>query len=93
MGLILDSSVLVAAERQGKNARQTLTAVAHEIGETDVGISVVTLIADRAGARRGSCRYARTKIEAAAVYPGTADSDAHPSHNGASGSSHGADRR
>jgi hypothetical protein len=28
MGLILDSSVLVAAERQGKNARQVLAAVA-----------------------------------------------------------------
>ncbi len=44
MGLILDSSVLIAAERQGKNARQMLTAIAGKIGETDVGISVVTLV-------------------------------------------------
>ena len=44
MGLILDSSVLIAAERQGKNARQMLTVIAGKIGETDVGISVVTLI-------------------------------------------------
>jgi predicted nucleic acid-binding protein len=44
MGLILDSTVLVAAERQGKNARQVLVSLANEIGETDIGISVVTLI-------------------------------------------------
>jgi hypothetical protein len=37
MGLILDSSVLIAAERQGKNARQMLTVIAGKIGETDVG--------------------------------------------------------
>jgi predicted nucleic acid-binding protein len=42
MGLILDSSVLIAAERQGKNARQVLTAIRENIGETEVGISVVT---------------------------------------------------
>jgi tRNA(fMet)-specific endonuclease VapC len=52
MGLILDSSVLVAAERQGKNARQTLAAIAREIGETEVAISVVTLIELAHGAAR-----------------------------------------
>jgi predicted nucleic acid-binding protein len=44
MGLILDSSVLVAAERQGKNARQMLAAVAERVGETEIALSVVTLI-------------------------------------------------
>jgi tRNA(fMet)-specific endonuclease VapC len=44
MGLILDSSVLVAAERQGQNARQILVSVASRIAETEVGIRVVTLI-------------------------------------------------
>jgi len=44
MGLILDSSLLVAAERQGKNARQMLADIAREVGETEVAISVVTLI-------------------------------------------------
>lgn len=44
MGLILDSSVLIAAERQNKNARQILTSVAERIGETEIGISAVTLI-------------------------------------------------
>ena len=52
MGLILDSSVLIAAERQGKNARQVLTAIASEVGETEVGISVVTLIEPAHGAAR-----------------------------------------
>jgi predicted nucleic acid-binding protein len=44
MGLILDSSTLVAVERKGKNARQVLADISDKIGETDVAISVVTLI-------------------------------------------------
>ena|SRR5712692_5859305 len=52
MGLILDSSVLISAERQGKNARQMLTSIAGKIGETEVGISVVTLIELAHGAAR-----------------------------------------
>ncbi|HMD31378.1 MAG TPA: PIN domain-containing protein [Candidatus Acidoferrales bacterium] len=52
MGLILDSSVLVAAERQGHNARQMLASIAGKIAETEVGISVVTLIELAHGAAR-----------------------------------------
>ena len=37
MGLILDSSVLISAGRQGKNAREMLTSIADKIGETEVG--------------------------------------------------------
>lgn len=44
MGLILDSSVLIAAERQGQNARQMLAAIARTAGETEIALSVVTLI-------------------------------------------------
>lgn len=44
MGLILDSSVLVAAERQRHNARQRLAPLARKIADTEVGISVITLI-------------------------------------------------
>jgi predicted nucleic acid-binding protein len=40
MGLILDSSVLVAAERQGKNARQLLSTISAKTSETEIGISV-----------------------------------------------------
>jgi tRNA(fMet)-specific endonuclease VapC len=44
MGLILDSSVLVAAERKGHNARQALEAIAQKIGNVDIAISVVTVM-------------------------------------------------
>ena len=44
MGLILDSSVLITAERQGQNARQMLTAISSTAGETEIAISVVTLL-------------------------------------------------
>lgn len=44
MGLILDSSVLIAAERGGQNARQALTSLSSRIGSSDIAISVVTLL-------------------------------------------------
>ena len=44
MGLILDSSIFIAAERKGLNARQALGEIAiRAIGE-DVAISVITLV-------------------------------------------------
>ncbi len=52
MGLILDSSVLITAERQGQNARQMLAAIARAAGNTDVAISVVTMIELAHGAAR-----------------------------------------
>jgi predicted nucleic acid-binding protein len=61
MGLILDSSVLIATERQGKNARQMLTAVAGKIGETDIGISVVTLVELAYGAARADTTERKEK--------------------------------
>jgi predicted nucleic acid-binding protein len=44
MGLILDSTVLIASERQGRNARQTLAEIAVRAPGEDVAVSVVTLI-------------------------------------------------
>jgi predicted nucleic acid-binding protein len=61
MGLILDPSVLIATERQGKNARQMLTAVAGKIGETDIGISVVTLVELAHGAARADTTERKEK--------------------------------
>lgn len=52
MGLILDSSVLIAAERQGQNARQMLTAISGIAGDTEIAISVVTLVELAHGAAR-----------------------------------------
>lgn len=61
MGLILDSSVLVAAERQGHNARQMLASLARKIAETEVGISVVTLIELAHGAARADTPERKAK--------------------------------
>jgi predicted nucleic acid-binding protein len=41
---MLDSTAAVAAERQGKNARQLLETVALETGDEEVAISVVTVL-------------------------------------------------
>lgn len=43
MGLILDSSVVIAAERQGHSVRQILEQIKTAHGEIDVGLSVVTI--------------------------------------------------
>jgi predicted nucleic acid-binding protein len=80
MGLILDSSVLIASERQGKNARQVLTDLAQEVGETEVGISVMTLIELAHGAARADTPERKSKREkfieevltAVPIYPITA---------------------
>jgi len=61
MGLILDSSLLVAAERQGQNARQMLAAIAREVGETEVAISVVTLLELAHGAARAGTAERKAK--------------------------------
>ena len=41
---MLDSTAAVAAERQGKNARQLLESVGLETGDEDIAISVVTVL-------------------------------------------------
>jgi len=63
MGLILDSSVLVPSERQGKNARQTFSAIAGGIGETEIAISVITLIELAHGAARADSLERKAKRE------------------------------
>jgi tRNA(fMet)-specific endonuclease VapC len=63
MGLILDSSVLIAAERQGKNARQVLSNLAAGIGQTEVGLSVVTLLELAHGAVRAESPERKLKRE------------------------------
>ena len=44
MGLILDSSILVAAERGGDSVRAILQRVQATQGETESGLSVVTIV-------------------------------------------------
>ena len=52
MGLILDSSVLIAAERQGQSVRPMLAGIALTHSNTEVAISVITLIELAHGAVR-----------------------------------------
>jgi len=54
VGLILDSSVLVAAERAGGNARHALTEIAVRVPGEDVALSVVTLAELAHGAVRAN---------------------------------------
>ena len=44
MGLLLDSSILIAEERKGQNAQQTMAEIAARAPGEEVAISVVTLI-------------------------------------------------
>ena len=43
VGIILDSRVIIAAERRGHSVRQILEQVQTSQGETEVGLSVVTV--------------------------------------------------
>ena len=43
MGLILDSSIVVAAERRGHNVPHILEQIQAAYGEIDVGLSVITI--------------------------------------------------
>ena len=61
MGPILDSSVLITAERQGQNARQMLAAIGRTAGNTDIAISVVTLIELAHGAARADTAQRKEK--------------------------------
>lgn len=44
MGIILDSSILIAAERGGESVRQILKRVQAMHGETEAGLSAVTIV-------------------------------------------------
>ncbi len=44
MGVILDSSVLIAGERRGESVRQILQRVQAALGEVDSALSVVTIV-------------------------------------------------
>ena len=43
VGIVLDSSVIIAAERQGRTVRQILEQVEAVQGEIEIGLSVVTI--------------------------------------------------
>lgn len=80
MGLILDSSILIAAERKGLNARQSLAALSERIGAEDIAISVVTAMELAHGAARADTperktlrlQFIQEMLSAVPVYPVTA---------------------
>ena len=44
VGLILDSSVVIAGERRGRTVRQILEHFKTTYGEIEIGLSVVTIV-------------------------------------------------
>ena len=60
---MLDSSAAVAAERQGKNARQLLEAIAFETGDGELAVSVITLLELAHGVSRADTPDRRGKRE------------------------------
>lgn len=80
MGVILDSSILVAAERKSKTARDVLAALSSQVGDTETGVSVITLLELAHGAARADTPERRAKRErfiaelatALPIYPVTA---------------------
>ena len=63
MGLILDSSMLTSAGRQGQNARQMLTTISVFTGDTDTALSVITLLELAHGAARADTRARKSSRE------------------------------
>ena len=61
MGLILDTTVLVRAERQGWNARVTIERVMDEVSSIEVGISVITALEMAHGVARADTAARRRK--------------------------------
>ncbi len=62
MGLVLDSSVLIAAERDAKPVSSLLATLEHEHGETEILLSSVTVIELEHGLHRAqTSQQARTR--------------------------------
>lgn len=61
MGLILDSSILIAAQRRGRTVWQILDQVRSAQGEIEVGVSVVTIAELVHGAYRAKTQEQRDR--------------------------------
>jgi tRNA(fMet)-specific endonuclease VapC len=61
MGLILDSSIIIAAERRGRTVWQILDQVRSAQGEVEVGLSVVTIAELVHGAYRAKTQEQRDR--------------------------------
>jgi predicted nucleic acid-binding protein len=80
MGLILDSSVLIAAERQGRTVYEALTDIGHPLKGIEVGISVITITelvhgvvrAESLQRKEKRLRFIQELASAVPIYPVTA---------------------
>ena len=81
MGLILDTSVIVRAERRGKSVAEILAQIRETHGEAEVGVSVVTIAELTHGVERSKLEAQRQRSQAfvddvlatLTVYPVTAE--------------------
>jgi predicted nucleic acid-binding protein len=64
MGLILDSSILIASERGGESVRQILERVRAAQGETEAGLSAVTIVELTHGIYRAQAEADRERRQA-----------------------------
>ena len=64
VGLILDTSVLVTAERRGKSISQILTQLHASHGEVEAGLSVVTIAELTHGIERAALKEQRQRRQA-----------------------------
>ena len=79
MGLILDSSVLITAERQGRTVREMLTEISRSQKDIEVGISVITVAELAHGVARAESsqrkerrlRFIHELASAVPIYPVT----------------------
>jgi len=60
---ILDSTILITAERQGNNARQMLAAISSQLGNSEVAPSVLALLELAHGAARTDSLQRRASRE------------------------------
>lgn len=81
MGLILDTSIIVRAERRGLSVAEILAQIRETLGETEIGVSVVTLAELTHGVQRCKTEAQRHRSQAFVddvlgsftVYPVTAE--------------------
>ena len=64
VGLILDSSVVIAGERRGHTVRQILEQFQAGYGEIEVGLSVVTIVELTHGVQRAGTEERRRRRQA-----------------------------
>jgi len=64
VGLILDSSVVIAGERRGHTVRQILEQFKNDFGETEIGLSVVAIVELTHGIQRAGTEERRQRRQA-----------------------------